>query len=149
MMHEWMCCDKTANHQLPLAAAFWIIRIVSMEECSSLMQNLMDSLLYSLSHSVCDSHTVHMLTQQQLPPPLTSTEKLSLFTHAHSSPLSLVARLHQCCTNCSCYINNGWTFSRQVFAHMCECRRYLIISMSESCDRKKYIGDYTYMYVNI
>ena len=27
-----------------------------------------DSLLYSLSHFECDSHTVHMLTQQHLPP---------------------------------------------------------------------------------
>ena len=57
--------------------------------------------------------TVYMLTQQHLLPPLTSTLKLSLFTHAHSSPLSLVARLHGCCANCSHYINNGWTFSGQ------------------------------------
>ena len=42
MMHEWVrCCDKAANHQLPIAAAFWIIHIVSVEECSSLTQNLM------------------------------------------------------------------------------------------------------------
>ena len=34
-----------------------------------------DSLLYLLSHFECDSHTVHMLTQQRLPPPLTSTVK--------------------------------------------------------------------------
>ena len=55
-----------------------------------------DSLFYSLSHFECDGHTVHMLTQQHLPPPLTSTVKSSLFTHAHSSPLSLAARLHRC-----------------------------------------------------
>ena len=42
-----------------------------------------DSLLYSLSHSECDGHTVHMLTLQNLLPPLTSTVMLSLFTHAH------------------------------------------------------------------
>ena len=38
VMHErvW-CCDKAANHQLPIAAAFWIFQIVSAEECSSLM----------------------------------------------------------------------------------------------------------------
>ena len=71
-----------------------------------------DVLLYLLSHFECDGHTVHMLTQLCLPPPLTSTVKLSLFTHAHSSPLSLAARLHQCRANCS-YINNGWTFSGQ------------------------------------
>ena len=58
-----------------------------------------DSLLYLLSHFECDSHTVHMLTQQHLLPPLTSTVstlKPSLFTHVHSSPHSLAARLHQC-----------------------------------------------------
>ena len=31
-----------------------------------------DSLLYLLSHFECNSHTVHMLTQQHLLPPLTS-----------------------------------------------------------------------------
>ena len=42
MMHEQAHCrDEAANHQLPIAAAFWIIWIVSAEECSSLMQNLM------------------------------------------------------------------------------------------------------------
>ena len=54
-----------------------------------------------------------MLTQWHVPPPLTSTVKLSLFTHVHSSPLSLAARLHQCHANHSCYINDGWVFSRQ------------------------------------
>ena len=34
-------------------------------------------------------------------PPLTSTVKLSLFTVVHSSPFSLAARLHPCCSNCS------------------------------------------------
>ena len=40
-----------------------------------------DSLLYLLSHFEWNGHTVHMLTQQHLPPPLTSTVKSSLFTH--------------------------------------------------------------------
>ena len=71
-----------------------------------------DSLLYSLSHYACDSHTVHILTERHLPPPPTSTVK-SLFTHVHSSPLSLVARLHWCHANHSCYVNNGCTFSRK------------------------------------
>ena len=53
-----------------------------------------DSLLYSLSHFECDGHTVHMLTQWPLRPPLTRTVKSSLFTHAHSGPLSLASRLH-------------------------------------------------------
>ena len=72
-----------------------------------------DLLLDSLSHFECDSHTVHMLAQQGLLPPLTSTVKSSLFMHAHSSLFSLAARLHQCHGNHSCYINNGWTFSGQ------------------------------------
>ena len=71
-----------------------------------------DSFLYSLSHFECDGHTVHMLIQRCLLPPLSGTVKSSLFTHAHSSPLSLAARLHRCCANDSHYSNNGWTFSR-------------------------------------
>ena len=38
-----------------------------------------DSLLCSISHFECHSHTVHMLTQRRLPPPVTSTVKSSLF----------------------------------------------------------------------
>ena len=54
-----------------------------------------DSLFYLLSHFECDGYPVHMLTQQYLPPPLTSTVKLSFFTYVHSRPLSLAARWHQ------------------------------------------------------
>ena len=72
-----------------------------------------DSLLYSLSHFACDGHIVHILTQQCLSPPLTSTVKPSLLVHAHSNPLFLAARLHRCHTNPSSNINDGWTFSRQ------------------------------------
>ena len=43
----------------------------------------------------------------------TNTVKSSLFTHVHSSPFSLAARLHQCHANCCHYINSGWTFSGQ------------------------------------
>ena len=73
----------------------------------------LDLLLYWLSHFECDGNTGHILTQWCLLPPLTRTVKLSLFIHAHSSPLFLAARLHQCHANCSLYFNNGWTFSRQ------------------------------------
>ena len=42
MIHEKACCcDEAASHQLPTEAAFWIIQLVSVEECSSLTQNLM------------------------------------------------------------------------------------------------------------
>ena len=54
-----------------------------------------------------------MLTQWHLPSPQTSIVKSSLFLNAHSSPLTLGARLHRCHVNHSRYINNGWTFSRQ------------------------------------
>ena len=40
IMHGQACCDEAANHQLPIAVASWIIGIVSVEDCSSLMQNL-------------------------------------------------------------------------------------------------------------
>ena len=50
-MHEWVHCpDEAANHQLPIATTFWIIQIVSMEECSHLMQNLMQIYCSRLSH---------------------------------------------------------------------------------------------------
>ena len=70
------------------------------------------SLLSLLSHFECDGHTVHMLIQQHLSPPLSITLKSSLFMHAHSRcPLSLAARLYWCHTNHFCYINNGCSFS--------------------------------------
>ena len=67
--------------------------------------------LYLLIHFECDSHRVHMLIQQRVPPPLTGTVKLPLFMQAHSSPLSLAARLDRCYAHHSYYTNNGWTFS--------------------------------------
>ena len=72
-----------------------------------------DSLLYSLSHFDCDGHTVHTLTEQCLPPPLTSTVMSSLFMHVHSGPLSLAARSHHYCANCFHYVNSGCTISGQ------------------------------------
>ena len=67
---------------------FGIIQIVSMEECSSLTQNLMQihsaftqSFWMGQPHST-HGHSTHLL------PPLTSTVKWWLFTHVHSSPLS-------------------------------------------------------------
>ena len=40
-----------------------------------------DLLLYLLSHFECHGHTVHMLTQWCLPPPLTSAIKSSVIVH--------------------------------------------------------------------
>ena len=44
VIHEWVCCyDEAVNRQLPIAVAFWILQIVSVEECSSLTQNLLQT----------------------------------------------------------------------------------------------------------
>ena len=116
MMHEYACCcDEGANHQLHTSQV-WPSE--SLEQFPWRMFKLnaksdTDSWLYLLSHFECDGHIGHMLTQQRLPPPLTSAVKSSLFMHAHSSPFSLAARLHHCCANCSHHIYNGLTFSRQ------------------------------------
>ena len=75
-----------------------------------------DLLLYSLSHFECDNHTVHMLTRQCLPPPLTSTVKSSLLTRAFQSTL-LGCPVNQCRPNHPGYINNGCTFSGQTSYH--------------------------------
>ena len=61
VMHELEhCCDEAANHHLPLAVAFWIIRIVSVEECSSLTQNLMQ--MRCSTHSVTLNATATQYT---------------------------------------------------------------------------------------
>ena len=114
--HLWSICATFICAALIASSlkAFWIRRIVSMEECSSLTQNLMQT--HCSARSVILNVTA---TQYTCPlnsvycPQLTCTVKLSLFTHEHSSPLSLAARLHWCHANCSHYINNGWTFSGQ------------------------------------
>ena len=42
VMHKGACCrDEAANHQLPTAVVFSIIPVVSVGECSSLTQHLM------------------------------------------------------------------------------------------------------------
>ena len=110
MYERACCCDKAANHQLPVVVAFWIIQIVSQKNVQAKFDA--DSFLYLLRHFECDVHTVHMLTQRHVPPPLTSPVKLPMFMHVHSSPLSLAARLHRYHANHSHWITNGWTFSR-------------------------------------
>ena len=108
------CDDEAANHQLPIAAVFRV-NLNSFHRGMFKLNAKLDAdlLLYLLSHFECDGHTVHTLTQCRLPPPLTSTVKSSLFTHEHSSPLSLAAGLHRCRTHRSRYIHSGWTFGIQ------------------------------------
>ena len=50
VIHEQAYChDEAANHQLLIVAVFWIIRIVSMEECSNLTQNLIQICCFTCS----------------------------------------------------------------------------------------------------
>ena len=61
MMHEWAnCCDEAANHQLPIAVAFWIIPVVRAEECSNFMQNLIQ--IRCSTHSVIYNVTATQYT---------------------------------------------------------------------------------------
>ena len=60
MMHEQVrCCDEAANHQLPVALAFWITQILSTEECSSLVQNLMQTPCSTQSFWMQWPHSTH------------------------------------------------------------------------------------------
>ena len=96
VMHEWAHChDEAAKHQLPTAAAFWIIQIVFSEECSSFTQNLMQIRCSPQSVWMPQPHSTHAHSTGWLLPPLTSIVKSSLLKHVHSSPLSLAARLHR------------------------------------------------------
>ena len=60
VMCKWVCCDESASHQLPVAVAFWIIQIVSVEQCSSLTQNLMQ--IRCSTHSVILNTTATQYT---------------------------------------------------------------------------------------
>ena len=92
-MHKWAHCrDKTANHQLPIAAAFWIIRIVFTEECSSLMQNLMQ--IHCSTCSVILNATATQYT-------------CSLNSNGISCPHWLVEWSHHC--SCMCIpVHSPW-----------------------------------------
>ena len=104
---SWWSCQSPVAHSCEL-----LNHTVSVEDCLSLTQNLMQ-----IRCSTCSVILNEMVTQYTCS--LNSIYcpcwlgKSSLFPHAHSSPLSLAATLHQCHTNHSHCINNGWTFSRQ------------------------------------
>ena len=108
---EVWCGAEAINHHWPIAAAFWIIQIVSTEECSSLMQNLIQ--IHCATHSVilnmvatqytCSLNSIyysHWLVQWSCH-----------CSHMHIPVHSLWLPGYMC--KHSCYINNGWTFSRQ------------------------------------
>ena len=113
---SWWSCQSPVTHSCSLLSH---LNNFHRGMCKLNPKSDADSLLYLLSQFECDSRTVHMLTQWHLLSPLTSTGKSSLFTHVHSSPLSLAAKLRWCqhpplcCANLFCYINNSWTLSGQ------------------------------------
>ena len=113
VMHEQACCrDEAANHQLPIAAAFWIIQIVCEEECSNLMAKFnADSLLYSLSDFECDSHTVHMLIQGIYHPHWLVSEVI--IVHACTFQSTLLGCQFTSMSHTCSHINSGWTLSGQ------------------------------------
>ena len=71
VMHERVhCCDEAANHQLPIAVAFWIIQIVPAGECSNLTQNLMQ--IHCSTNSVIlnwQPHSAHARSRESTTPP--------------------------------------------------------------------------------
>ena len=101
VLHSLHFPESHLNHQ----SSFWGGMFQLNEKFDA------DSLLYSLSHFECNSHTVHMLTQWHLWPPLTI--QWSRHYSCMCITFSLAARLRRCCINSSHYINNGWSFPRQ------------------------------------
>ena len=84
MNREWVCCrDEAASHQLPIAAAFWIIQIASVEEYSSLTQNWV--------HICCSINSVILNA--------TATQDTCSLNGAYC-PHWLVRRSHHCSHMC-------------------------------------------------
>ena len=104
-MHEQARChDEAANHQLPAAAAFCIIRIVSTEECSSLMQNLTQIHCSSRSVVLNVMATQDTCSRNGVYPPTDQYSEVVLVHTCAFQPTLLG------CANC-CYVNSGRTFS--------------------------------------
>ena len=105
-MHDQACCyDEAVNHQLANSFSLLKHSNTSFRGMLNLRQNLTQ--IHCSTHSVILNLTATQCTcslNGVYQPPLTSTEKLSSFTHMHSSPISLAIRLHWHCTNHSCYI---------------------------------------------
>ena len=128
VMHEQAYChDEAANHQLPIAVAFWIIWIISAEECSSLTQNLMQI------HCSSSSVILNVMTTQYAcslngvyhPHGLVWWSCHCSHMYIHNSPLFLASRLLQSAANYSHNINSGWTFSGQTICILFLGRLYI------------------------
>ena len=129
-MHEReQCCDEVVSHQLPIAAAFWVIWIVSVEECSSLMQNLMQI----FTHSV-----ILNTTAKQYPCSLSGVyhphwliQWRCHYSHMHIPVHALWLPGYIDVMHCSCYIKNGWTFSGWPFIYLTELLSSAVYSFSQ------------------
>ena len=114
-MHEWTCCCDEAANQSAVAYSCNLLNHPNSFHGGMFKLNAKfdaESLFYLVILNVTATQDTCSLDGRLLPP-LISMVKSSLFTHVHSIPLSLAARLHQCRANRSRYINNGWTFSGQ------------------------------------
>ena len=60
IMHNQVCChDEVANHQLPVAAAFWIILIVSAEKCSNWTHRCSTSSVILKTTATCSLNSIY------------------------------------------------------------------------------------------
>ena len=65
MLAQAHCCEEAASHQLPVAVAVWI---VSVEECSILMQNLMEIHCSTQSFWMQWPHSAHAYSMASTAP---------------------------------------------------------------------------------
>ena len=108
----WWSCQS----QWPMSAAFWIAPIVSMEECSSLTQNLKQ--IHCSIHLVILNVMVTQYTGSLGGVYCSYWPQWSHHcSHMHSSPLSLAARLHRCHANVPIILTVAGLFLDRIHIH--------------------------------
>ena len=78
MPEQAHCRGEAASHQLPIAAAFWVIQIVSAEECANLSENWMQICCSTQSFWIWWPHSTHAHSMASMAP-RTSIVTSSLF----------------------------------------------------------------------
>ena len=120
-VHIYEVCPESI--QLPVAHSSCLLNHLNSFHGGMFMLSAKldaDSLLYSLSCFECYGHGVHMLTQQCLPPPLTSTVKYIVHSCAFQSTLlgcQVTSVLHMLHNPFSSYCNGG-PFSGQTSCNL-------------------------------
>ena len=117
MMHEWTdSYDEGVNNQLPIAVDFRIIWIVSMEESSTLTQNLMQTCCSPCSVILNVTATQYTCSLNGLYHPHWLVQWSHHCSHmripVHSPWLPGFIDVTQ---TILVIINNGWTFPRQTW----------------------------------